>query len=257
MVNLKTTFGMGSSAKTITIKFTVINSWATYNVILGGQVGTIRANQCTTWQCYEANLKAGRKIGGQMQKETLILNKKEKIEGIPMVELKESEEVRLVHFLTKNKDVFAWIPEGMPRIDLDFICHRLAIFVVAQSIAQKKRNIGEEKAYQKDSYPLPSINHLVDGASGHDLLSFMDAYSSYNQIHMHLQDEVKRSFITAISATLVQEVGNDQHPIYFISKVLQGVEVRYQKIEKATMALVITSRKLRPYFLSHKMVVQT
>ena len=34
----------------------------------------------------------------------------------------------------------------------------------------------------KDAYPLPSVDSLVDGASGHDMLSMMDAYSGYNQI---------------------------------------------------------------------------
>ena len=32
----------------------------------------------------------------------------------------------------------------------------------------------------KDTYPLPSINRLVDGASGFQVLSFLDAYSEYN-----------------------------------------------------------------------------
>ncbi|RDX68562.1 hypothetical protein CR513_52435, partial [Mucuna pruriens] len=50
-------------------------------------------------------------------------------------------------------------------------------------------------ACSKGPYPLPSIDRLVDGASGHSLLSFMDAYSGYNQIHMHLMDEVKTAFI--------------------------------------------------------------
>ena len=31
------------------------------------------------------------------------------------------------------------------------------------------------KAYPKDSYPLPRINLLVDSMAGHQLLSFMDA----------------------------------------------------------------------------------
>ena len=38
------------------------------------------------------------------------------------------------------------------------------------------------KAYPKDSYPLPRINQLVDSTAGHQLLSFMDAFSGYNQI---------------------------------------------------------------------------
>nr|KYP58025.1 Transposon Ty3-I Gag-Pol polyprotein [Cajanus cajan] len=52
------------------------------------------------------------------------------------------------------------------------------------------------KACPKDSYPLSSIDRLVDGASGHALLSFLDAYSGYKQIMMYPPDEVHRSFIT-------------------------------------------------------------
>ena len=40
------------------------------------------------------------------------------------------------------------------------------------------------KAYPKDSFPLPMINQLVDSTTGHKLLSFMDAFSRYNQILM-------------------------------------------------------------------------
>uniref|UniRef100_A0A2N9FQE6 Integrase catalytic domain-containing protein n=1 Tax=Fagus sylvatica TaxID=28930 RepID=A0A2N9FQE6_FAGSY len=40
------------------------------------------------------------------------------------------------------------------------------------------------KACPKDSYPLPRIDQLVDSTAGHKLLSFMDAFSGYNQIQM-------------------------------------------------------------------------
>ena len=36
------------------------------------------------------------------------------------------------------------------------------------------------KAYPKDSYPLPRIDQLVDSTVGHKLLSFMDAFLGYN-----------------------------------------------------------------------------
>ncbi|XP_020225380.1 uncharacterized protein LOC109807270 [Cajanus cajan] len=51
------------------------------------------------------------------------------------------------------------------------------------------------KACPKDSYPLLNIDCLVDNASGYELLSFMDAYSGYNQIRMHHADEDKTAFI--------------------------------------------------------------
>ncbi|KAL5571889.1 hypothetical protein UlMin_021486 [Ulmus minor] len=38
------------------------------------------------------------------------------------------------------------------------------------------------RACPKDSFPLPRIDQLVDATAGHELLSFMDAYSGYNQI---------------------------------------------------------------------------
>ncbi|MCI55927.1 gag-pol polyprotein, partial [Trifolium medium] len=33
------------------------------------------------------------------------------------------------------------------------------------------------KACPKDPYPLSNIDRLIDGASGYNMLSFMDAYS--------------------------------------------------------------------------------
>ena len=54
-----------------------------------------------------------------------------------------------------------------------------------------------KKACPKDSYPLPRIDQLVDSTTGHKLLSFMDAFSSYNQIRMDEADQEKTSFITS------------------------------------------------------------
>lgn len=42
------------------------------------------------------------------------------------------------------------------------------------------------KACPKDSFPLSRIDQLVNGIVRHELLSFMDAYSGYNQIPMHV-----------------------------------------------------------------------
>ena len=51
------------------------------------------------------------------------------------------------------------------------------------------------KACPKDTYPLPSIDRLVDDAAGHKVLSFLDAYSGYNQIPMYPPDKEKTTFI--------------------------------------------------------------
>ncbi|XP_057443797.1 uncharacterized protein LOC130735944 [Lotus japonicus] len=52
------------------------------------------------------------------------------------------------------------------------------------------------KVCPKDSYPLPNVDKLVDGAFENELLSLMDAYSGYNQIMMHRPDEEKTAFMT-------------------------------------------------------------
>ena len=48
----------------------------------------------------------------------------------------------------------------------------------------------------KDSFSLPHIDQIVDAMANNDYLSFMDAYSGYNQIPMFPLDGVKTAFIT-------------------------------------------------------------
>ena len=52
------------------------------------------------------------------------------------------------------------------------------------------------KACPKDAYLLPNIDRLVDEALGFQVLSFLDAYSGYNQIKTHTPDEEKMTFTT-------------------------------------------------------------
>ena len=53
------------------------------------------------------------------------------------------------------------------------------------------------KTCPKDSYPLPRIDQLVDSTMGHKLLSFMDAFSGYNQIRMDEANQKNTSFVTS------------------------------------------------------------
>lgn len=46
-----------------------------------------------------------------------------------------------------------------------------------------------KQSHPKDGFPLPQIDQLVDSLSGHEVLSFLDAYNGYNQIPM-LPDDV-------------------------------------------------------------------
>ncbi|KAK4848380.1 hypothetical protein QYF36_012250 [Acer negundo] len=62
---------------------------------------------------------------------------------------------------------------------------------------------------------------------------------------------------TAVSAILVREEENNQHPVYYVSKTLLDAETRYSRLEKLALALVVTTRKLRPYFQCHSIKVLT
>jgi len=53
------------------------------------------------------------------------------------------------------------------------------------------------KTCPKDSFPLPRIDQLMDFTAGHKLLTFMDAFSRYNQIKMAEEDQEKTAFITS------------------------------------------------------------
>ncbi|KAG7567917.1 Reverse transcriptase domain [Arabidopsis thaliana x Arabidopsis arenosa] len=75
---------------------------------------------------------------------------------------------------------------------------------VANTVVVKKKNGKDRvcidftdlnKACPKDSFPLPHIDRLVESTAGNELLTFMDAFSGYNQIMMNPEDQEKTSFI--------------------------------------------------------------
>ncbi|XP_075099519.1 uncharacterized protein LOC142176288 [Nicotiana tabacum] len=113
-----------------------------------------------------------------------------------------------------------------------------------------------------------------DGESGHELLSFLDAYSGYNQIKMDLIDEEKASLALKNLKTylsnpplLAKPKVGERLLIYLavsevaVSVVLvcedQDAEMWYPQLEKLALALIMASRKLRPYFQCHLIAVVT
>ncbi|XP_073152354.1 uncharacterized protein [Henckelia pumila] len=61
----------------------------------------------------------------------------------------------------------------------------------------------------------------------------------------------------ATSSVLVRKEGTNHQPVYFVSHALKGPELNYLTQEKLALALVITARKLHPYFLSHPITMLT
>ncbi|XP_016648970.1 PREDICTED: uncharacterized protein LOC107880923 [Prunus mume] len=186
------------------------------------------------------------------------------------------------------------------------------------------------KACPKDSFPLPRIDQLVDATAGHELLSFMDAYSGYNQIFMDPTDSEHTTFITdrglycynvmpfglknagatyqrLVNRIFAEHIGGIMEvyvddmlvksrttwghlenlalmfdilkdcrirlnlmkcafgvssekaelPIFYVRKALQRAELRYPPLEQLALALVVSARRLRPYFQAHEITALT
>uniref|UniRef100_A0A2N9FDC4 Uncharacterized protein n=1 Tax=Fagus sylvatica TaxID=28930 RepID=A0A2N9FDC4_FAGSY len=62
---------------------------------------------------------------------------------------------------------------------------------------------------------------------------------------------------SAVSSALIREEERVQKLVYYTSRALKGAEERYSNMEKLAFALLIASRKLRPYFQAHSIVVLT
>ena len=62
---------------------------------------------------------------------------------------------------------------------------------------------------------------------------------------------------TAVSAALIREEDKKQLPVYYVSQAFQGVKAKYPRIEKITFALIVTLRKLQPYFQANPILVMT
>ena len=74
-------------------------------------------------------------------------------------------------------------------------------------------------------------------------------------------DEVLFAYIAvaiyAVSLVLIPVDNGIQRPVYYVSKSLHKVEVRYLPLEKAIPVVVLGTRKLPHYFQAHTVVVLT
>ncbi|KAF5796121.1 putative nucleotidyltransferase, Ribonuclease H [Helianthus annuus] len=52
------------------------------------------------------------------------------------------------------------------------------------------------KSCPKDPFPLPHIDSMVDATAGHEMLTFMDAFSGFQQIQMEPSDQEDTTFMT-------------------------------------------------------------
>ncbi|KAI5328466.1 hypothetical protein L3X38_027863 [Prunus dulcis] len=157
----------------------------------------------------------------------------------------------------------------MPGISPDIISHRLSVNPAVRPVRQKRCAYDPERyeamraevdssgrltilhgwtmcvdytnlnrACPKDSFPLPRIDQLVDATAGHALLSFTNAYSGYNQIFMHPDDQAHTSFITdrglycyqrLVNHLFAPLIGNTME--VYVDDILRGIEANPEKIQ--------------------------
>lgn len=61
-------------------------------------------------------------------------------------------------------------------------------------------------------------------------------------------------FESVVSAVLDSGI-DKKKPIFFHSKALLGVEIRYEPLEKFAFVVVVEARRLHPYFQIHTIMV--
>ncbi|KAK3039603.1 hypothetical protein RJ639_029302 [Escallonia herrerae] len=201
-------------------------------------IGEVKGDQTTARQCYVTSCRFKNKEALIIEdlREDTKMQRGEPVEDLVSIEvypgeenktvrigsnLKEDTKLELVNLLRTYADIFAWTAADMPGIDSEIITHRLN-----RSFEELKTHLSSPPLLSK---PFP----------GEDLL----IYLSVTEV--------------AISTVLIREEDGVQKPIYYVSKVLQDVETRYPKIDKIALALIISARRLRPYFQSHTIVVLT
>ncbi|GKU88722.1 hypothetical protein SLEP1_g2951 [Rubroshorea leprosula] len=124
----------------------------------------------------------------------------------------------------------------------------LPFFKIMRSTAQKDES-GKQKKFEWTQECQATFDELKSYLSSPPLLTkAKDGEILY--LYLGISDE-------AISPVLVREEAKQQKPIYYISSVLHGAELRYPIAEKASLAVVTSARKLRPYFQSYPIIILT
>ncbi|XP_057543365.1 uncharacterized protein LOC130821594 [Amaranthus tricolor] len=96
-----------------------------------------------------------------------------------------------------------------------------------------------EESFQQLKEHLSSLLKLVSPYNGEKLVLYVSV-SEYS-----------------LSGVLIAEREKKQFPIYYVSHAFRGSEGNYSEVEKVLFAIVMASRKLKPYFQSYQIVVRS
>ncbi|KAI5312603.1 hypothetical protein L3X38_041776 [Prunus dulcis] len=132
--------------------------------------------------------------------------------------------------------MFAWSLSDMPGIDPNIICYRLHVNSACKPVAQKRHNFAPKRVAIIEA----KIDKLLATSFIEELLSFMDAYSGYNQILMHEDDKAKTSFIiereTYCYKTQQWDIELSQYDILYRSKTAIKAQALTDFVEEFTLS---------------------
>ena len=193
-IQLVLTLGDPQCQATTTVRFLVVDTPSSYNILLGrpslnaikaipsayhmmikflttSEVGMVRGDQHVARECYSVSMK--QKAVDNVYLDELEMHDEvntrpetsKELEHVPLddnpehlayIGSKLTEDLRslLTHFLRQNKDVFAWKQQDMGGIDPAIITHRLNVSPSFKPVNQKRRSFAPKR--QK------AINEEVD-----------------------------------------------------------------------------------------------
>ncbi|KAL0444230.1 UNVERIFIED_CONTAM: hypothetical protein Slati_2145700 [Sesamum latifolium] len=231
MVSLPLTMGTGTTRKTCILKFLVIDVPSAYNVILGRPtLNTFQAVIST----YHMKIKFPTPGGvGEVQGDHL-QSRKCYIEAVRKGQKRNSDKVHKgVPPSKKGKEAVAvGTPEEAEAPTKVQPAEELLNIEIIPGSPDKTTRIG---------------SHMNEKTKEEIILCLQCNADIFAWAPQDLEGIDPK----AVSSVLIREEEGRQLPIYYVSKVLNGAEGRYTPIEKMALALVITARRLRPYFLSH------
>ncbi|KAK3037092.1 hypothetical protein RJ639_029934 [Escallonia herrerae] len=185
-------------------------------------VGFVKGDQILARRCYVASCKADETLSIDDQRDEKALRRAEPVEALVSIPIVLTGRIdALSRFLSKSAERY------------------LPFFKALKNIKNFEWTDECQTSFDKLKEYLTSPPLLSKPISGEDLFLYLAVAES------------------AVSAVLIREQDGRQFPIYYVSKVLQGVEQRYSNAEKLAFALLIAARKLRPYFQSYTIIVLT
>ncbi|KAM1771742.1 hypothetical protein ACFX11_046524 [Malus domestica] len=94
--------------------------------------------------------------------------------------------------------------------------------------------------------------------------AFKNLKDYMSKAHLFSKPEVGDTLIiylsisaSAVSSVLIRNDSNIEWPVYYASKASQDAETRYSNIKKLALTLVMSTKKLRPCFQAHFIIVLT